>query len=214
MLYYNLIQDGGPVMWVIAAAALLMLLVFLMKVLQFHREEINVRELLRGLFNVLKRDGFVEAITLCDNTPGPAAKVVGSAILAYERGDEDIRQAVDEAAMEEIVKLERHVNILGTLSFVMPMLGFLGTVLGMMKMFQITQANEYLSSANISATVGMALITTAAALSIAIPGYIAYNYLVSRINIISLDMEKAALEIIAFFERRDLEKAMEEGSGK
>lgn len=214
MLYYNLIQDGGPVMWVIAAAALLMLLVFLMKVLQFHREEINVRELLRGLFNVLKRDGFVEAITLCDNTPGPAAKVVGSAILAYERGDEDIRQAVDEAAMEEIVKLERHVNILGTLSFVMPMLGFLGTVLGMMKMFQITQANEYLSSANISATVGMALITTAAALSIAIPGYIAYNYLVSRINIISLDMEKAALEIIAFFERRDLEKAMEEGSDK
>jgi len=214
LLYYNLIQDGGPVMWVIAAAALLMLLVFLMKVLQFHREEINVRELLRGLFNVLKRDGFVEAITLCDNTPGPAAKVVGSAILAYERGDEDIRQAVDEAAMEEIVKLERHVNILGTLSFVMPMLGFLGTVLGMMKMFQITQANEYLSSANISATVGMALITTAAALSIAIPGYIAYNYLVSRINIISLDMEKAALEIIAFFERRDLEKAMEEGADK
>ncbi len=214
MLYYNLIQDGGPVMWVIAAAALLMLLVFLMKVLQFHREEINVRELLRGLFNVLKRDGFVEAITLCDNTPGPAAKVVGSAILAYERGDEDIRQAVDEAAMEEIVKLERHVNILGTLSFIMPMLGFLGTVLGMMKMFQITQANEYLSSANISATVGMALITTAAALSIAIPGYIAYNYLISRINIISLDMEKAALEIIAFFERRDIEKAMQEGADK
>ena len=96
----------------------------------------------------------------------------------------------------------------------MPMLGFLGTVLGMMKMFQITQANEYLSSANISATVGMALITTAAALSIAIPGYIAYNYLISRINIISLDMEKAALEIIAFFERRDLEKAMQEGADK
>lgn len=214
MLYYNLIQDGGPVMWVIAAGALLMLLVFLMKVLQFHREEINVRELLRGLFNVLKRDGFVEAITLCDNTPGPAAKVVGSAILAYERGDEDIRQAVDEAAMEEIVKLERHVNILGTLSFIMPMLGFLGTVLGMMKMFQITQANEYLSSANISATVGMALITTAAALSIAIPGYIAYNYLISRINIISLDMEKAALEIISFFERRDIKKAMQEGADK
>lgn len=214
MLYYNLIQDGGPVMWVIVAAALIMMLVFLMKVLQFHREEINVRELLRGLYNVLKRDGFVEAITLCDNTPGPAAKVVGAAILAYERGDEDIRQSVDEAALEEIVKLERNVNILGTLSFVMPMLGFLGTVLGMMKMFQITQTNEYLSSASISASVGMALITTATALSVAIPGYIAYNYLLSRINVITLDMEKAALEIIAFFERRDLEKAMEEGAGK
>ena len=74
MLYLKLLNDGGPIMWVILAGSLVALFVFLEKVFQFHREEINVRELLRGLFNVLKRDGFVEAITLCDNTPGPAAR--------------------------------------------------------------------------------------------------------------------------------------------
>ena len=94
MLYLKLMNDGGPVMWVILAGSLIALYVFLVKVFQFHREEINVRELLKGLFNVLKRDGFVEAITLCDNTPGPTARLLAAAILAFERGDEDIRRDI------------------------------------------------------------------------------------------------------------------------
>ena len=206
MLYLKLLNDGGPIMWVILAGSLIALFVFLEKVFQFHREEINVRELLRGLFNVLKRDGFVEAITLCDNTPGPAARLLGAAILAYERGDEDIRQAIDDAALEEMPKLERHINLLGTIGFVMPLIGFLGTVLGMMRAFQVAANAEALSAERISEAVNMALITTASALVVAIPCYIAYNYLVARVNSITLDMEKASLEIMNFFERREAEK--------
>ena len=206
MLYTQLIDDGGPIMWVILAGSLIAVFVFLKKVFQFHREEINVREQLRGLFNVLKRDGFVEAITLCDNTPGPAARLLGAAILAYERGDEDIRQAIDDAALEEMPKLERHINLLGTIGFVMPLIGFLGTVLGMMRAFQVAANAEALSAERISEAVNMALITTASALVVAIPCYIAYNYLVARVNSITLDMEKASLEIMNFFERREAEK--------
>ena len=206
MLYTQLIDDGGPIMWVILAGSLIAVFVFLKKVFQFHREEINVRELLRGLFNVLKRDGFVEAITLCDNTPGPAARLLGAAIMAYERGDEDIRQAIDDAALEEMPKLERHINLLGTIGFVMPLIGFLGTVLGMMRAFQVAANAEALSAERISEAVNMALITTASALVVAIPCYIAYNYLVARVNSITLDMEKASLEIMNFFERREAEK--------
>ena len=206
MLYTQLIDDGGPIMWVILAGSLIAVFVFLKKVFQFHREEINVRELLRGLFNVLKRDGFVEAITLCDNTPGPAARLLGAVILAYERGDEDIRQAIDDAALEEMPKLERHINLLGTIGFVMPLIGFLGTVLGMMRAFQVAANAEALSAERISEAVNMALITTASALVVAIPCYIAYNYLVARVNSITLDMEKASLEIMNFFERREAEK--------
>ena len=206
MLYTQLIDDGGPIMWVILAGSLIAVFVFLKKVFQFHREEINVRELLRGLFNVLKRDGFVEAITLCDNTPGPAARLLGAANLAYERGDEDIRQAIDDAALEEMPKLERHINLLGTIGFVMPLIGFLGTVLGMMRAFQVAANAEALSAERISEAVNMALITTASALVVAIPCYIAYNYLVARVNSITLDMEKASLEIMNFFERREAEK--------
>ena len=200
MFLLRLIRDGGPVMWIILICSVISLFVFLMKVFQFHREEINVRELLRGLFNVLKREGLVEAITLCDHTPGPAAKLLGAAIIAYQRGDEDIRVAIDEAALEEIPKLERHLNVLSTLGFVMPLIGLFGTVVGMIKAFEAVRVS--LSSTAIAGAVTMALISTAAALAVAIPCYIGYNYLLSRINTITLDMEKAALEITAFFERR------------
>ncbi len=202
MLYTKLIENGGSIMWVILVGSLIALFVFLKKVFQFHREEINVRELMRGLFNVLRRDGYKEAITLCDTTPGPAARLLAAAIMAYERGDADIRQAIDDAALEEIPKLERHINLLGTIGFVMPLIGFLGTVLGMMRAFQVASGSESLSAELISEAVNMSLITTASALVVAIPCYIAYNYLVARVNNITLDMEKSSLEIMYFFERR------------
>ena len=206
MLFLKLMNEGGPVMWVILLAGITALIIFLSKVFQFHRDEINVRELMRGLINVLQRDGFVEALTLCDNTPGPAAKLLGAAILAYQRGDEDIRQAVDDAALDELPRLERNISLLGTLGFVLPMIGFLGTVLGMLRVFEVVRLSEYLSAADIAGAVTMALVTTAAGLTVAIPCYLAHNYLVSRVDAITLDMEKAASEITGFFERRRAEK--------
>ena len=201
-LFLELMRDGGPIMWVILFCSVVALFIFLKKVFQFHREEINVGELLRGLFNVLRRDGFVEALTLCDHTPGLAARLLAAAIRAYERGDDDIRKAVDDAALEEIPKLERHINLLSTLGFVLPLIGFLGTVLGMMKVFQVAQTNEAFSATDIAGAVNMALISTAAALAVAIPCYLAYNYLIARVNLITLDMEKASLEMLGFIERR------------
>ena len=202
LLSLKLMEDGGPIMWVILFCSLVALFIFLKKVFQFHREEINVGEVLRGLFNVLRRDGFVEALTLCDHTPGPAARLLAAAIRAYERGDSDIRKAVDDAALEEIPKLERHINLLGTLGFVLPLIGFLGTVLGMMRVFEAAQGSEMFSASDIAGAVNMALLTTAAALAVAIPCYLAYNYLVARVDSITLDMEKASLEMLGFMERR------------
>ena len=110
MLFMKLMKDGGPVMWVILVLDIIALAVILQKTFQFHREEINIRELLRGLFNVLKRDGFVEAISLCDNTPGPVARMLSAAIAAKQQGNEDIRSAIDDAAFTEIPRLERGVR--------------------------------------------------------------------------------------------------------
>ena len=207
--FLKMIVNGGPVLWLIMVCAVLALAVFLGKVFQFHRDEINVRELLRGLINVLQRDGLVEALTLCDSTPGPAARLLSAAILAYQRGDGDneIRQAVDEAALDELPKLERRVGFIGTLGFILPLLGFFGTVLGMLDVFKTVQGSEYFSMTAIGGAVSTALITTAAALAAAIPCYLGHNYLVSRINAITVDMEKAALEITSFLAAKRAKKA-------
>ena len=203
MFFIKLMNDGGPVMWVICSCAVLALFIFLIKVFQFHRDEISVRELMRGLFNVLKRNGVVEALTLCDNTPGPVARLLSAGILARQRGDRNIRTAIDDAAMDELPKLERHIVLLGTLSYVMLLLGLLGTVLGMLDAFEAIQASEYFSAGDIGAPLAKALLTTAAGLTFSIPCHIAYNYLTIRVEALTLDMEKAALELTGFFERQD-----------
>ena len=204
--FLNFMQSGGPVMWIILIFSILALFVFLWKTFQFHREEINVRELLRGLFNVLKRNGVVEAITLCDSTPGPVARILAAAILAYKSGDTNIQSAIDDAALEEIPKLERHISLLGTIGYILPFLGFLGTILGLLGAFETMNFNEVvLSSTQFAGSVKKALLTTAFALSVTIPCHIAYNFLVGRIESITVDMEKASHEITTFLERQKKE---------
>ncbi|MBE6359352.1 MAG: MotA/TolQ/ExbB proton channel family protein [Lentisphaerae bacterium] len=210
MFLIKLMNDGGPVMWVIMACSVLALFIFLIKVFQFHRDEISVRELMRGLFNVLKRNGVVEALTLCDNTPGPVARLLSAGILARQRGDRNIRSAIDNAAMDELPKLERHIRLLGVLGYVLLLLGLLGTVIGMLNAFEAISASEYFSAGDIGGPLAEALLTTAAGLTAAIPCYIAYSYLVMRVEALTLDMEKAALELTAFFERQDAGESAED----
>ncbi len=208
MLFRQIMADGGPVMWVIFVVSLLAMWVFVTKWFQFHREQIDTRELMKGLTNLLKRDGIVEAVTLCDNTPGPAARVVSAAILAYERGETDFQRAVQEGNLEEVPRLERYLTVLGTIGYLAPLLGLLGTVLGIMEAFQVIHDIDsvYLSASQLSGAINMALITTAAGLAVAIPCYAGYNYLLCRLNDILLDMEKASLEIVNFLEHRVAEK--------
>ena len=203
MFFFKLMNEGGPVMWVILVCAVLALFIFLIKVFQFHRDEISVRELMRGLFNVLRRNGIVEALTLCDNTPGPVARLLSAGILAHQRGDTNIRTAIDDAAMDELPKLERHIAFFGTLSYVLMLLGLLGTVLGMLEAFEAIQASEYFSAGDIGGPLAKALLTTAAGLTVSIPCHIGYTYLKVRVETLTQDMEKAALELTGFFERQE-----------
>lgn len=208
MLFMKMMSDGGPMMWVILFASLVAMIIFLEKWFQFHREQINVGELITGLFNVLRRDGYVEAITLCDNTPGPVPAVFNAAISAVQSGERNLDNAISSACLDEVARLERHLNILGTIGYIAPLLGLLGTVLGLMEAFQKVHATAsvYLSVNELASAVNQALITTASGLAVAIFCYAAYNYLHSRLNAMTLDIEKAASEISAFFDRRRQEE--------
>jgi len=202
-MFMDLMSKGGPVMWLILGCSVVATFVFLEKVFYFHRVQINVGELVRGLINVLKRDNIVEAVSLCDDTPGPAAHVLRTAILSYEQGDEDLRQAIEDAELGEIPRLESRLNILATIAYITPLLGLLGTVIGMIGVFsEINTKGAFVNATDLADEIGMALYTTAAGLCVAIPCHIAYNYLVSRVETIILDMEKASSEIIYFFKNR------------
>jgi biopolymer transport protein ExbB len=193
----SLIVHGGLMIWVLIAASTVALLVFAERLLNYHRAQINSMEFLNGVRNVLKRDNIVEALSICDATPGPVARLVKVAILNRERGREGVREAIEEAGLMEVPRLEEKLNVLATLAQISPLLGLLGTVLGFLKIFSALQlAGAHAHMEQLAGGVWQALISTAAGIAVAIPCYAAYNYLVGRVNSIVLDMEKAASEIV------------------
>jgi biopolymer transport protein ExbB len=191
------LKMGGMMIWIILFASAVAVVVFIQRVLHYHRAQINSMEFLNGVRNVLKRENVVEALSICDATPGPVARLVKVAILNREKGREGVREALEEAGLVEVPPLEDKLNLIATIAQIAPLMGLLGTVLGFIRIFSILQNQQTLATMNtLSQGVWEALICTAAGLSVAIPCYAAYNYLVSRVNAIVLDMEKAATEIV------------------
>jgi biopolymer transport protein ExbB len=197
----TLLVNGGTMIWVILIAGAVALVVFVERVLHCHRAQINSAEFLNGVRNVLKRENVVEAISICDATPGPVARLVKTAILARDRGRDRVREAVEEAGLAEVPLLEEKLNLLATIAQIAPLLGLLGTIIGFMDMFKLLQregsyAHLFGGEDSLSLGVWKALICAGAGIAVAIPAHAGYNYLVSRINKIVLDMERAAGEIV------------------
>jgi len=196
---FEMIQSGGPVMWLIAACSVIAAVIFLERLLHLHRAQINAGDFLKGICNVLRRQNVVEAVSICEETPGPVAYIVRAAVLQYDESRETIAQTIKEAGLAEVPRLERNLNMLLTLAQISPLIGLLGTVLGMMRSLQfIQQESPLVHSGDLGAGLWQALISTAAGLAVAIPTYAAYNFLVGRVEAIVLDMERASVEILAF----------------
>ena len=192
-----LITHGGPVIWLILIAAAIALVVFVERALFCHRSQINSAEFLNGIRTVLKRDNIVEAISICDATPGPVARLVKAAIINREKGRDRVREAVEEAGLTEVPRLEEKLNLLATIAQIAPLLGLFGTVIGFMHLFSQLQVDGlYAHIQELATGVWEALICAAAGIGVAIPAHAGYNYLVSRINKLVLDMERAAAEIV------------------
>lgn len=188
--------QGGPMIWVILLASAAGVVVFIERVLHYHRAQINSVEFLNGVRNVLRRENVVEAISICDATPGPVARLVKVAILNRDKGRDGVRESLEEAGLVEVPPLEDKLNLLATIAQIAPLMGLLGTVLGFIKIFTALQTKTTIPTMqDLSGGIWQALICTAAGLAVSIPAYAAYNYLVSRVNAIVLDMEKAATEI-------------------
>src|SRR6266481_4507837 len=165
-----LVTNGGPVIWLILAASAVMLVVFIERVLHYHRAQINSMEFLNGVRNVLKRANVVEALSICDATPGPVARLVKVAILNREKGREGVREALEEAGLVEVPPLEDKLNLLATIAQIAPLMGLLGTVLSFIKIFTALQTKTTVPTMqDLSGGVWQALICTAAGLAVAIP---------------------------------------------
>ncbi|MEY4386306.1 MAG: hypothetical protein RLY20_1589 [Verrucomicrobiota bacterium] len=193
----TLLGSGGPMMWLLVVVSGIAIAVFIERVLYCHRSRINSSEFLNGVRTVLKRDNVVEALAICDATPGPVARLVRTAIVNRDKGKESLRESLENAGSIEVPRLEARLNLLATIAQIAPLMGLLGTILGFITMFmQLQDAGVYANIGQLSKGIWQALISAGAGIAVAIPTHAGYNYLVSRVNAIVLDMELSATEIV------------------
>src|SRR5262252_8761635 len=158
-----LLANGGVMLWLILLISAVAIVVFIERFLHFHRAQINSTEFLNGVRTVLKRENVVEALSICDATPGPVARLVKTAILNRDNGRERVREALEEAGLVEVPRLEEKLNLLATIAQLAPLLGLFGTIIGFIDIFgQIEQAGLYAHIEQLSHGVWKALICAAA----------------------------------------------------
>jgi len=169
-------------MWPILVCSIISIAIFAERLLYLHRATIHVGEFLKGLSNLIRRRNFAEALHESAGTPGPVARVIHSAIIQHDAPRAELRDIVQEAAQ---------------LAFLAPLLGFLGTVAGMIDAFgTIASSGGYATVTELSSGVYKSLLTTAAGLVVATPTFVAYSYLSSRVSNMMHDMERAGIEIV------------------
>lgn len=197
MLVLDYISKGGPLMWLILFCSVLASAIFLERVVYFHRVTVKVGEFMRGIANLVRGHRYAEAQIESASTSGPVQRVVHAAIIRHSASRAELKEIVEEAGQMEVPRLERRLGTLATFAFLTPMLGLLGTVVGLIQAFaKMSERSGLLSSADLSNGIYQALLTTAAGLAVAIPCAVAYSYLSARVNSLMHDMERAGIEIV------------------
>ena len=180
---FDLIDKGGPLIWLLLACSLLSMAIFAERFLHFHRCSIHVGEFLRGLTNLIQKKKFAEALHEAAGTPGPVARVIHSALRRHDSSRSDLKDIVQEAGQLEVPKLERYLAVLLTVAYVTPLIGLLGTVIGLIQTFGgVSGGNGFATPAILSAGIYQALITSAVGMAVAVPTYILYSYLTSHVK--------------------------------
>jgi len=205
---FEFFSRGGPIMWPLLLCSIVALAIAIERALFLRRVHVDGEKLMRRVNACLARDNPAEAKGICEATPGPVAKVLAAALAHPELSKEDLRDSVRAVALAEVPVLERGLPSLGTVVTVSPLLGLLGTISGLMKVFNVIAGGEIGNYQKLSVGIAEALITTFAGLSIAIPFLVVYNSLSSRVDSLVNEMEQRVSELLA---RRVDGGAMEQG---
>ena len=193
----EILQKGGPLMGIILLCSVVTLGVFFERLLNLHRVSIRVGEFVEGLRLLIQRNHLAEALQECVTISGPVARVLQAALQKPDSSRTELKEITTDAGLLELPKLERNLSVLSMLAYITPLIGLLGTVLGLLDAFlAITSHGGYATTADIAKGVFESLITTAAGLAVAIPAFLAYSYLSSRVNDLIHDMERAGIEIV------------------
>ncbi len=197
----ELVSKGGPLVWLLLGCLCLSGAIFLERLAYFHRASMNIGEFLAGLSTLISRRNFAEALQECVATRVPAGRIIHSALLRHHAAREQLKEIVQEAGQLEVPRLERFLSLLNAIAHIGPLIGLLGTLIGLLDAFtRISSSNGLTTPADVAQGVYQSLITAALGLVVAIPAYLGYAFLTARSRSLMHDLERAGIEIVNLIE--------------
>ncbi|KPJ60570.1 MAG: hypothetical protein AMJ46_06130 [Latescibacteria bacterium DG_63] len=192
----DLYERGGVFMHALLVLSILGVAVILERVYTLSKATTDTKRLMADVLRTFKSQGVDAARTMLEKTRGPIAAVLHAGLLKVEKGSDAVEKAIETAASIETSFLERGLIWLATVANIAPLVGFLGTVSGMIHAFEAIAAAEQVSAKLVASGISEALITTATGLIIAIPTQAAYNFFVSKIDRFTVEMEESSADLL------------------
>ena len=186
----QIILKGGVLIIPIFLCSLIAVTVVIERWLFLRKVKINARSFILQVKSLILKGKISEAIILCKKTTAPIAKITKAAVERFNRPHDEIKDAIESAGKIEIYHLEKNLGVLGTIAAIAPLLGFLGTVTGMIRAFiQVQNLGGNVDASVLAGGIWEALVTTAAGLIVGIPALIFYNWLQSQVEYFVFEME-------------------------
>lgn len=190
------LAEGGVLMLPLAACSVLAMWVVIDRAWHLRRDRIVKPEIV-DVIDTLKSAGDIPlARSICERHPGPFSTIVRTALDSRDRPRGEIREIVEDRGRQEVARLERGLGLLETVAGIAPLLGLLGTVLGMIEVFDVVSRQGAGQARSLSGGISEALITTATGLTIGIPSLVAYNYFSGKAERLVLDIEGHANRLV------------------
>ncbi|MFQ5599457.1 MAG: MotA/TolQ/ExbB proton channel family protein [Candidatus Krumholzibacteriia bacterium] len=192
----NWFHRGGAFMWPILFCSVAAATGMSERSSTLVRARTNTRTLMSDILNAVRRDGLGAAERICEQTRGPIAAIVHSGLRQADKGPDAVEKAIETAGAVEMSFLERGLIWLATIATVAPLLGFLGTVSGMIRAFDAIAAADQVSAKLVAGGISEALVTTQAGLLVAVPTSLFHNFFLSQIDRFVVEMEESSSELV------------------
>lgn len=198
-------QEGGPIMYVLLLLSIVATVVSVERWLVLRKAKVDVNQFLAKLRKALLVNSSVQdGVKVCEQYKGPIASIMKAGLLKHGHDKEEVEKTIENAALYEMGRLERRLPVLATVANVAPLIGFFGTVVGMMNSFDALAKAGLSNPGLVAAGIKVALTTTAGGLFVAIPFQVLYNYFMSKVNKFVRDVETSSNMLIETF--NDMER--------
>jgi biopolymer transport protein ExbB len=208
---WEIIKAGGPVMWPIILCSIAAVAIMLERLWSLQDHRVIPPDLTEKVWKLVESRTLTDKHIAALDQNSPLGHILAAGVMNKDRPREIIKESIEDAGRHVVHELDRFLNMLGTIAAVSPLLGLLGTVVGIISAFSAITAQGVGDPRALSGGIGQALIATAAGLCVAIPSLMGYRYLRGRVDRLVIAMEKEALKLV---QALDTQRAEREPGGR